>query len=95
MPQPPANGSLQHKVSCSKPAGSVQTCVAQVNLLPLAVLAEEALPAGLLPPPHADNTVTNPNANRHVHCFIGFTCRRHDRRLGPDTSPQAMLGAEL
>jgi hypothetical protein len=61
---------LQHKASLSKPAGSVQTSFAQVNLFPIAVLAEEALPFELLPPPHADNTVTNPKTHCHVHCFI-------------------------
>jgi hypothetical protein len=73
MPQPPENGSLQHKVSRSKPAGSVQTSFAQANLLPVPVLAEEALPVEGLSLPHADITVTNPNANGHVRRFIDFT----------------------
>jgi hypothetical protein len=86
---------LQHKASLSKPAGSVQTSFAQVNLFPLAVLAEEALPFESLPPPHADNTVTNPNTHCHVHCFIASPADDVTVVLALTPSPQAMLAAEL
>jgi hypothetical protein len=95
MPQPPANGSLQHKLSCSKPAGSVQTSLAQVNLLLLAVLAEEALPFESLPPPHADSIVTNPNTHCRAHCFIASPADDLTVVLALTPSPQAMLASEL
>jgi hypothetical protein len=95
IPQPPANGSLQHKVSRSKPAGSVQTSFAHVNLLPPAVLGEDVLPLVSPPPPQADNTASKPNANGHAHCFIASPADDAEVALVRAPWLQAMLGAKL